>query len=50
MNKLDSLAAGKKTIILLGASFSTGNLGVSALAWSSIKLVLQRWPESELVC
>jgi polysaccharide pyruvyl transferase WcaK-like protein len=29
-------------ICLLGASFSTGNLGVSALAWSSIKLLKQK--------
>ncbi len=33
---------------LLGASFDTGNLGVSALAESSIKLILNRWPEAEV--
>jgi polysaccharide pyruvyl transferase WcaK-like protein len=37
-----------QSIILLGVSFDTGNLGVSALAWSSIKLILYRWPEAEV--
>jgi colanic acid/amylovoran biosynthesis protein len=36
-------------ICLLGASFGTGNLGVSALAESSIKVVLNRWPEADVV-
>ena len=34
---------------LLGASFDTGNLGVSALAESSIKVILHRWPEAEII-
>jgi len=34
---------------LLGPSFDTGNLGVSALAESSIKILLRRWPEAEIV-
>lgn len=34
---------------LLGASFDTGNLGVSALAESSIKVILNRWPKSEII-
>jgi polysaccharide pyruvyl transferase WcaK-like protein len=34
---------------LLGASFDTGNMGVSALAESSIKLILNRWPEAEII-
>ena len=34
---------------LLGASFDTGNLGVSALAESSIKVVLNRWPNAEIL-
>jgi polysaccharide pyruvyl transferase WcaK-like protein len=38
----------RNTICLLGASFGTGNLGVSALAWSSIKLILHHWPEAEV--
>jgi len=33
-------------ICLLGASFSTGNLGVSALAWSSVKLLKQKSPQA----
>ena len=33
---------------LLGATFDTGNLGVSALAESSIKVILNRWPEAEV--
>jgi polysaccharide pyruvyl transferase WcaK-like protein len=37
------------TIALLGASFDTGNLGVSALAESSIKCILHRWPDAEIV-
>jgi polysaccharide pyruvyl transferase WcaK-like protein len=36
-------------ICLLGASFDTGNLGVSALAESSIKIILNRWPDAEVV-
>ncbi len=38
----------KKTILLLGASFNTGNLGVSALAESSIKCILQKWPDATI--
>jgi colanic acid/amylovoran biosynthesis protein len=38
-----------KKICLLGASFDTGNLGVSALAESSIKIILNRWPEAEII-
>ncbi len=36
-------------ICLLGASFDTGNMGVSALAESSIKIILNRWPDAEVV-
>lgn len=35
-------------ICLLGASFDTGNLGVSALAESSIKIIINRWPNAEI--
>jgi colanic acid/amylovoran biosynthesis protein len=35
-------------ILLLGASFDTGNLGVSALAESSIKCILYRWPDADV--
>ncbi|OHB61004.1 MAG: hypothetical protein A2167_01160 [Planctomycetes bacterium RBG_13_46_10] len=38
-----------KKVCLLGASFNTGNLGVSALAESSIKVILNRWPDAEIV-
>lgn len=34
---------------LLGASFDTGNMGVSALAESSIKCILNRWPDAEII-
>jgi polysaccharide pyruvyl transferase WcaK-like protein len=34
---------------LLGASFDTGNLGVSTLAESSVKAVLHRWPDAEII-
>ncbi len=33
---------------LLGACFDTGNMGVSALAESSIKLILNRWPDAQV--
>ena len=33
---------------LLGASFDTGNLGVNALAESSIKIILNYWPDAEI--
>ncbi len=35
-------------IIILGASFDTGNLGVSALAWSTIYLLLNKWPGADM--
>jgi len=35
-------------ICLIGASFDTGNLGVSALAESSIKIILNRWPDAQI--
>jgi polysaccharide pyruvyl transferase WcaK-like protein len=34
---------------VLGASFDTGNMGVSALAESCVKCVLHRWPNAEIV-
>jgi colanic acid/amylovoran biosynthesis protein len=34
---------------LLGASFDTGNLGVSALAESSIKVILNKWPNADII-
>jgi len=36
-------------VCLLGASFDTGNLGVNALAESTIQLLLDRWPQAEIV-
>jgi len=36
-------------VCLLGASFDTGNLGVSALAESSVKLIRRRWPGSGII-
>lgn len=36
-------------VCLLGASFDTGNLGVSALAESSVKCILTRWPGARIV-
>lgn len=33
---------------LLGASFDTGNLGVSALAESSIKIIFHKWPNARV--
>ncbi|MBN1508503.1 MAG: polysaccharide pyruvyl transferase family protein [Sedimentisphaerales bacterium] len=36
-------------VCLLGASFDTGNLGVNALAESSVKCVLNRWPDAQVV-
>ena len=38
----------KKKIAIMGASFSTGNLGVSALAWSTVYLLKSKWPHSEI--
>jgi colanic acid/amylovoran biosynthesis protein len=34
---------------LLGASFDTGNLGVSALAESSIKIILNKWANADII-
>jgi colanic acid/amylovoran biosynthesis protein len=36
-------------VCLLGASFDTGNLGVNALAESSVKCILSRWPDAQVV-
>jgi len=36
------------TVNLLGASFDTGNLGVSALAASSIRIIFCRWPDVDV--
>jgi len=33
---------------LLGASFDTGNMGVGALAESTIKCIIHRWPDAEV--
>lgn len=35
-------------ICLLGPSFGTGNLGVNALAESSIKAIINRWPDAQV--
>ncbi|MDX9833890.1 MAG: polysaccharide pyruvyl transferase family protein [Desulfobulbus sp.] len=40
------LASDPPQIVVLGASFGTGNLGVSALAWSTLKLIKTKWPEA----
>ena len=37
------------TICLLGASFDTGNRGVNALAESTIKVLLHKWPYAKIV-
>ncbi len=36
-------------VCVLGASFDTGNLGVNALAESTIQLLLDRWPQAEVI-
>jgi colanic acid/amylovoran biosynthesis protein len=36
-------------VCLMGASFETGNLGVSALAESSVKCILARWPDAQVM-
>lgn len=35
-------------ICLLGASLNSGNLGVGALSESSIKVILNRWPDADI--
>src|SRR5207244_1279177 len=35
-------------ILVLGATFNTANMGVSALAAGSIRCILQRYPEAEI--
>ena len=49
MSEKDSPIKKKKKIGLLGASFDTGNMGVAALAESSIKVILNRWPDAEVI-
>ena len=51
MQKVSEKTGQKKRnfkICLLGASFETGNMGVSALAESSVKIILNRWPDAEI--
>ncbi len=38
----------KKNVLILGASFNTGNLGVSALAESTIQCILHSWPNANI--
>ncbi len=45
---VESSAARRGAVCLLGASLDTGNMGVSALAASLIKLVLRSRPESNI--
>jgi len=35
-------------VCLMGPSFGTGNLGVDALVESSIKVIINRWPDAEV--
>jgi len=47
----DQSASGSRgvaRVCLLGASFETGNLGVSALAESSVKCIRSRWPDAQV--
>ncbi|BBO81309.1 hypothetical protein DSCO28_18750 [Desulfosarcina ovata subsp. sediminis] len=37
------------SILILGASFATGNLGVNALAWSCIKIIRFQWPNAKIL-
>jgi colanic acid/amylovoran biosynthesis protein len=39
----------KMKICLIGASFETWNMGVSALAESAIKCIIRQWPEAEVL-
>jgi hypothetical protein len=34
---------------LLGASFDTGNMGVNAIAESTIKFIPNRWPHARII-
>lgn len=47
-----SMAAEKQDnnikVCLLGPSFGTGNLGVDALVESSVKVIVNRWPDAEV--
>jgi colanic acid/amylovoran biosynthesis protein len=47
----ESLQTAKEpvSIGLLGASFDTGNMGVSALAESVVKCILCKWPQAEII-
>ena len=44
----DIMPGQRKSVVVLGASFSTGNLGVSALAWSTLKLIRSKWPDASI--
>lgn len=38
-----------RKIGLLGASFDTGNMGVGALAEATVKIILNHWPDAEII-
>lgn len=42
----DTMIGQRKSVVILGASFATGNLGVGALAWSTLKLIKCKWPDA----
>lgn len=48
-NVLKSINNNKVKVCLLGASFDTDNLGVSALAASTIRCVSRQWPGADIV-
>ena len=48
MSQKNTIDKRNTKICLLGVSFGTGNMGVSALAESSIKIILNRWPDAEV--
>lgn len=36
------------SVVVIGCSFATGNLGVNALAWSTLKLIRTKWPNASV--
>jgi colanic acid/amylovoran biosynthesis protein len=48
MTMVQSTNRNVNSVVILGASFITGNLGVSALAWSAVNLLKHYWPDARI--
>ena len=48
MNKQNKMPSSIERVGLLGATFSTGNMGVGALAMGSLRCIFRAFPDTEV--